>query len=129
VVFESGLLHFGDGINGYQSLGPVEKKFLQEVPVTWDQLEFIDGTPGKHVILARRKGTDWYIGGINGEGQPKSWTIDLSRFEGEYQVTSITDGQAPEQLISTDKQRSGSIPVEVLPYGGFVMKLSALDNF
>ena len=40
---------------------------MKEVPTTWDEVRFIDGYPGKYVILARRHGDKWYIAGVNEE--------------------------------------------------------------
>lgn len=40
--------------------------FLREVPSTWDETRFVDGYPGKYVIMARRKGAKWYIAATNG---------------------------------------------------------------
>ena len=38
---------------------------------------FIDGYPGKYVVLARKTGGVWYIAGINGEHSPHTITFDL----------------------------------------------------
>ena len=123
VLFESGWLHFGDGVQGYQSLGEKEKAFLREIPVTWDQLEFISGTPGKEVILARRKGDSWYLAGINGEDSSKKWEIDLSVFPGDYSMLKIVDGTTPDQLACAVEPKPDKLMVEVLPYGGFTLRL------
>ena len=128
VVFESGWLHFGDGVGSYQSLGEEERNFLKQVPVTWDQVELIQGVPGKEVILARRHGDSWYVAGINGEDEQKSWVIDLNQFEGDFVATSITDHEVPDQLISTTHQDPGNVTIDILPYGGFILKLTPASN-
>jgi len=128
VVFESGLLHFGDAVRGYQSLGDIEKEFLKQIPVTWDQVELLQGTPGKDVIIARKKGDSWYIGGINGEEQPKSWKLDLSRFGANNELTIIADGESPAQLEATVRSAKATEEIRILPYGGFVMKLAPVSN-
>ncbi len=63
VIYESGIQHFADRPEGYNSC--IGKSFLQNVPSAWDDIHFIDGTPGESVILARRKGNDWYVAGIS----------------------------------------------------------------
>jgi hypothetical protein len=40
---------------------------MKEVPTTWDEVRFLEGYPGKYVVFARRKGTKWYIAGINAQ--------------------------------------------------------------
>ncbi len=127
VVFESGWLHFGDNIAAYQSLGAIEKDFLRNIPVTWDRVELIQGTPGKEVILARQKDDTWYIAGINGENQSKSWEIDLDRFKGEF-AAKIVDGGTRDEMVSTSEPVTGNISIDVLPYGGFAMKLFPAEN-
>ncbi|MDR3694412.1 glycoside hydrolase family 97 protein [Mucilaginibacter sp.] len=38
--------------------------FIQKVPATWDETHVIDAKPGEYLVIARRKGNEWYIGGI-----------------------------------------------------------------
>ena len=45
----------------------VEIEFLKELPTTWNETVFIDGYPGKFVILARKSAGKWYVSGLNGE--------------------------------------------------------------
>jgi hypothetical protein len=123
VVFESGWLHFGDAVEGYRSLGVEEQNFLKEIPVTWDQVELLEGTPGKDAIIARRKGENWYVGGINGQNLQIQWTIDLSKFGNDLIVTKIVDGPQPDQLFSSIGKESGPLTIDVLPYGGFALKM------
>jgi hypothetical protein len=54
--------------------------FMRTVPTTWDETRFIDGYPGRYVVLARRSGQTWYIAGVNAEKTKKTLTLDLSRF-------------------------------------------------
>ncbi len=128
VLFESGWLHFGDGVESYRSLGEVEKSFLRGVPVTWDQVELIQGKPGEEVILARRHGKTWYVAGVNGQDQAKTWSVDINRFGGNFQVTKIADNGSPDQLVATEIENPDNISVEVLPYGGFVLKLTPVSS-
>ena len=78
VVFESGLLYLADRATGYESLPDAPKNFLRGVPTTWDDTRHIEGTPGDYVELARRKGNDWYIGGIDGAGSQRNLSLDIS---------------------------------------------------
>ena len=50
--------------------------FMKKVPTTWDDVRFIDGYPGKFVVLARRSGRKWYVAGIAAEKSVA--TLDLS---------------------------------------------------
>ena len=50
--------------NNLNELPREEIEFLKEIPSTWDETRFIDGYPGKFVVLARRNGDRWYIAGL-----------------------------------------------------------------
>ena len=57
--------------NNLKELPEVEINFLKELPTTWEETVFIDGYPGKYVVLARRNGNNWYIAGLNAEKNDK----------------------------------------------------------
>lgn len=66
--------------------------FLSEVPTTWDETVALDGKLGEFAVVARRKGDDWYIGGMT-DWNERSVQIDLSRFaEGRYEAWIFRDG-------------------------------------
>jgi alpha-glucosidase len=131
VVFESGLQHFADRPEGYYNLPDAAKTFLKEVPNVWDETKLLDGFPGRDVTLARRKGTDWYIGGINADLREKSRTIKLDFLpEGKsYKLTLIADGihdkQFATQYLVVNKQ--STVPVRMLRRGGFAASLVSLN--
>ena len=39
---------------------------MSELPTAWDETRLLEGYPAEKVVMARRKGTRWYIAGING---------------------------------------------------------------
>jgi hypothetical protein len=41
-----------------------ELEFWNKIPVSWDETKMLQGAPGKCIIMARRKGDDWFIGSI-----------------------------------------------------------------
>jgi alpha-glucosidase len=64
VVFETGIQMMADSPSNYER----EKEssdFIASVPVTWDELRVLDAKVGEYLILARRKGNTWFIGGLN----------------------------------------------------------------
>ena len=52
--------------------------FVKQCPTLWDDIKFIDGYPGKYLIIARRSGSKWYIAAINAQNEPLKRTLDLS---------------------------------------------------
>lgn len=41
--------------------------FLKLVPSTWDETRYISGYPGESIVIARRYGNQWFIGGMSNE--------------------------------------------------------------
>lgn len=125
VVFESALQHMPDRPSAYYSLPPEIRKFLSGLPTAWDETKLLGGYPGEDVIIARRKGDVWYIGGLNGTDEARTLSflpVDLS-IAGKT-ITLFKDGANDRNFnVEAGKQLSGNeekIVVECLPRGGFV---------
>jgi hypothetical protein len=67
VLFQSGVQHFALSPINLKNATPWALDFMKTVPTTWDEVKFIDGYPGKYIVMARRSGDKWYIAGINGQ--------------------------------------------------------------
>lgn len=123
VVFESGFQHFADSPSAYKSLPEEPKNFLKEVPAAWDDTKLIDGVPTEKVIIARKKGNQWYIGGLNGKDTPQTLLIKFDFLDkGIHDLHLIKDGKDDKSFSSEIiKIKKGSIvKVECLSRGGFV---------
>jgi alpha-glucosidase len=128
VLFESGMQHMADRPEGYYTLPDAAKTFLKNVPNAWDDTKLLDGYPGQDVIMARRKGTSWYIGGISADNRRerrKTIKFDFLPEGVKYKLTLITDGKHDKefatQYLSVDK--SSSVDVRLLRRGGFAASL------
>jgi sialate O-acetylesterase len=127
VVFESGLQHFADRPEGYSALPDAERRFLMTVPVAWDDTRLIDGFPGERVVMARRSGRLWYIGGLNGEDRPQDMELHFDFLgDGMYDLELMGDGGTGKAFRDTTMTvRKGSVvPVNCLARGGFVARLA-----
>ncbi len=122
VVFESGIFHFADNMKSYQELPDEPKDFLRKVPSTWDETRYIAGTPGKYIVVARRKGSAWYIAGINAQTGEQEISLELSFIPKDKSLRIITDGTEPgtfaTQIIKTNGKK---ITVKIPAKGGFVL--------
>jgi alpha-glucosidase len=128
VLYESGMLHFADSDSSYRSQKEEVKRFMSNVPNTWDEIKFIKGEPGKDVVLARRSGSNWYIAGVNGENVEKKISINLSFLKNViYRSTVFTDGDSPREInVNASKHKGGDVvSLNMLPKGGFVISLIA----
>jgi hypothetical protein len=133
VLFESGLQHFADRPEGYYELPDEARTFLKNVPNAWDDIRLLEGTPGRDVVIARRKGTAWYIGGITAEQRRekiKSIRFDFLPEGVKYKLTLITDGKHDKdfavQYLVVDK--TSSVDIKLLRRGGFAASLIPVSN-
>ena len=44
---------------------------------------FIEGYPGKYIVLARRHGDTWYVAAVNAGSEPLKLKFDLDMFAGK----------------------------------------------
>lgn len=127
VVFESGIQHFADRVEGYAALPPGPRTFLMGVPTTWDDTRYLQGTPGEYVVLARRKAQRWYVAGIGGDAKARELQVDLSFLgAGRFSASVIADGAAAGTFSETTRSvgRGEALPVSLAARGGFVVTLA-----
>ena len=108
--------------NNLAELPQVELDFLKGIPTTWDETRYIDGYPGKFVVLARRHGQQWYIAGLNAEKAAKSLTLQLPMLAGQTvnYYTDNAEGYAELKQLKIDKK--GQAKVIMQPNGGFILQ-------
>ena len=101
-----------------------EMDFLRSLPTTWDETRYIDGYPGRYVVLARRHGSDWYVAGLSAEKQPLALTLDLPMFTpGQTLQYYIDDKKTGEPTLTTLKvDKKGKAKVLLQPNGGLILK-------
>src|SRR5439155_22604541 len=63
VVFGSPLQMLADSPSEYER-EPDAMEWLRAVPVTWDETRPLDAAVGSHVLVARRHGTEWFVGAM-----------------------------------------------------------------
>lgn len=86
VLFQSPVQHFALAPNNLTDAPAWAIDFMKEVPTTWDEVRFIDGYPGKYVILARRHGDKWYIAGVNAQKETLKLKVNLPMFSNGEKV-------------------------------------------
>ena len=94
VLFQSPVQHFALAPNNLTDAPAWAIDFMKEVPTTWDEVRFIDGYPGKYVILARRHGDKWYIAGVNAQKETLKLKINLPMFSNGEKVRLYGDDKA-----------------------------------
>ena len=122
ILFQSPVQHFALAPNNLTDAPAWAIDFMKGVPTTWDDTRFLDGYPGKYILLARRHGDTWYVVGVNAQKETVRLTLDLSLFEAGETVTVYDDNSRLEGRVRTARigkrqQMSVTIPTN----GGVVI--------
>ncbi|REG94771.1 glycoside hydrolase family 97 protein [Flavobacterium aquicola] len=132
VVFESGLQMLADNpTNYYQNKECTE--FITQVPTTWDETIALEAKAGEYALVAKRKGDQWYIGGItNGSQETRDFKIKLDFLDSskEYDMISFEDGvNAGRQAMDYKKQqqtvnKEQIISIKMVKNGGWTARMT-----
>ncbi len=122
VLFYSGIQHFAESPDGMSHVPDYVQQFLRALPVRWDDVRFIDGYPGRYVVMARKAGSKWYIAGINAGDTVKRIEFNLSDFNAKA-GSFISDGTEPFSFLRKNIFSNGLYQIIMKPSGGFVMVL------
>ena len=121
VLFQSSVQHFAMAPNNLTDAPVWAVDFMKAVPTTWDEVKFIDGYPGKYVILARRSGDKWFVVGINADKQPLKKTVTLPMFEKNSQLTVYSDDAQLQGSVKQVKQNKKQQLTVVIPTNGGIV--------
>lgn len=123
VVFESPLQTVADTPDAYA--GQPETAFIADVPTTWDETRFISGEIGRSIVLARRKGRDWYVGAMtNAEGRAVDVPLDFLG-QGRFEATIYADGATPDRTAITTQaiDATDALRLTLAPSGGAAIRI------
>ena len=126
VLFTSGIQHYAEIPEGMAKAPDYVREFLQGVPSVWDDTKFLDGYPGKFVVLARQGDGRWYVAGINAERTELALKLDLQQLAAKGAGTLITDGDGGNLSFRRQAIELGAdqqFDLTLLPHGGFVLVL------
>ena len=121
VLFQSAVQHFALAPNNLTDAPAWAIDFMKQVPTTWDEIKFIDGYPGKYVIMARRCGTKWYVVGINADEQPLKKTITLPMFQQGESLNVYSDDAQLNGSVKTLKQNKKQQMMVTIPQNGGIV--------
>lgn len=118
VVFESGLQMLADSPTRYMREDECTR-FIASVPTTWDETRVLSAKAGDHYVVARRKGSRWFVGAITG-GKPQSIDISLDFLQHNGTLTAFQDGVNAHR-IAVDYKR---VEQNVTPAGTLTLRLA-----
>jgi hypothetical protein len=124
VIYEAGIQIYAERHDRLLAFEAV--KLLEILPSTWDETRFIDGYPASHVLLARRKGDAWFVGGITGAA--RTVKVPLSFLPaGPHQATIYRDAEdrasiaeetrkvTSKDVLTLSLQKAGGVVVHLRP--------------
>jgi hypothetical protein len=125
VLFTSGIQHYAETPEGMAKAPDFVRQFLRQVPRVWDDVQFIDGFPGKYAAIARRGNGRWFVAGVN--AQRSDQTLDLSLAGLPVKSgTLITDGSDANLSFRSERVQIGpgqKLSLTLKGRGGFVLAL------
>lgn len=126
VIFESPLQMLADTPTNYLR-EPECMEYLSQVPAVWDETRVLEARVGDYIILARRYGQTWYIGGMTDE-TIREFELNLSFLkDGSHQASIYIDGPNSERngndfvLKKIDISSESKLKVKMATAGGFAI--------
>ena len=126
VAFQNPVQNFALTPNNMTEQPAFEIDFMKAVPTEWDEVQFIDGYPGRYVVVARRHGTDWYVAAMNAGKETLKLEVELPMLAGK-EVAYYHDGKdgRTPSLDEAKVGKNGRFKMELAPDGGAVLKGTA----
>lgn len=121
VLFQNPIQNFALAPNNLTDAPQICLDFMKQVPTTWDETRFIDGYPGRYIVLARRHGNTWYIAAVNATAEPLKLKLDLPVLAGQEVSLYSDDKKMQPQLKLQRIKADGSLQLTVQPQGGAVI--------
>lgn len=128
VVFESAFQMLADDPGAYEN--QKELDFLRAVPAAWDETRVINGRPPQFITIARRRGAEWYVGGIT-DMDSRQLDVPLEFLgTGTYHAAIYTDAPdaatEPKKTVREERRVDGRsiLKLRLAPGGGFAIRLT-----
>lgn len=121
VLYQNPLQMFGLTPNNLEDTPAYQLDFLKTVPTIWDETVFIDGYPGKHVVLARRHGDKWYIAGINANKETIKIKVKLPMISAGTELKIYEDGQTKKGITTSKLKKNQEVEITMPSNGGVLI--------
>ena len=99
--------------------------FITQIPTIWDETVVLEGAVSDYIIVARRKGDNWYLGAMT-DWTARDFELDFSFLgEGEFEMKSLRDGinahrNAQDYKIETNSvNQNAKISIHLSGGGGY----------
>ena len=129
IVYESPLQMLADSPSNYMK-EQESTDFIAKVPVVWDDIKVLQAKVGNYLLLARRSGNEWYVGGLT-DWAMRDLDLDLSFLgSGEYKMEIFQDGINADRYASDYKhlnlevRTDNKMQIHIAPGGGWAARIS-----
>lgn len=129
VVFESPLQMLADSPTNYEA-EPESLDFIASVPTVWDETRVLGGSLGDSIVIARRKGPEWFLGAMT-DWTPRAIDVDLGFLgRGAWDMVAFADGPDANanaqsyQRTTTPVDRTTQLRLGLGPGGGFAARIT-----
>jgi len=124
VVYESPFQMVADSPDAYENAAGFD--FVKIVPTTWDETRFLQGDIDDYIVVARRKGKDWYLGAMGNE-KPHDISVPLAFLgDGKFKAKVYADGATPTTLTESSREvtAADSLALKLAPSGGAAARIT-----
>lgn len=126
IIFNSGIIHYADKPEFFESLPPEALQIFRDAPARWDETRCLIGEPGQVVVFARRSGDHWFVAGLNGTSGSLPVDLDLRAFRPYSKRVLVAEGQDAAMTVSASSTvPTGDRWTHLMPArGGFILRLN-----
>ena len=125
VVFQNHLPMVADYPSSYR--GHPLLPALVAIPDTWDDTRCLSGSPGESIVIARRRGDDWWVGAMT-DRKPREVEVPLGFLgAGTYRATVYRDDLRADSRIAEETSEVDAeavLRVALAPAGGALIHLT-----
>lgn len=127
IIYEAGLMIYAE--HGQTLLDWPGSEMLRQIPSAWDEIRFIDGVPSSHIVLARRKGEVWFIGGMTSASRRANIAMNFLTAGRDYNALIFRDQthttmHRQEQTVSN----TTNLSIDMLENGGVAILLRPIEQ-
>lgn len=109
VLFESHLQMLMDNPCRYDEW-PDCRDYITSVPVNWDETRVLAAEAGQYIVMAKRKGEEWFIGGItNDKSREIEVVLDFLPEGKTLQMTTFVDGVNADRMAMDYRMEQTSV--------------------
>jgi alpha-glucosidase len=123
VVYESPFQMVADSPDVYENAAGFD--FVKAVPTAWDETRFLAGDIDDYVVVARRKGKEWYVGAMGTE-KPREISLPLDFLgEGKFRAKIYEDGAGPTALNESTREvtKVDTLSLKLAASGGAAVRV------